>query len=173
MKKNKIFISLIIFHILISCTDAYLPKANRVYVPGEIVKISYLNGGSVQVKYKVGNGKELIGQSIDKLDKVRIGEKYWIAYDSTTTRVFSVFYTAPYVSDTSAYTHETAVIESIEYNERFNYNYVSFIYKKNKAYRRYQRVPSNNLKIGDKVNILVNRETPSISYIKGYSKIVN
>ncbi len=169
MKVN--FKSLIIIVVLIivstSCTKR-IPKENRVYVKGEVVKMYYSSSGSVKMKFHDKSNKEHIEYYLHKIEKLKLGEKYWIAYNKENIEEINVFFTAPIIEDSTKYINKKACVTWCYQEDFDNSNDCRFEYTYyGTRYRRYQKLVDKNIKKGDLVDILVNKDRPSIAYVKG------
>jgi len=149
-----------------------MPRNERVYTKGEIVKMWYNNSGSVRVKYYGKNKKEYIGFWGDKLEKLRLGEKYWIAYNKTDIEDIDLFYTAPIIEDSSHYVLGKGYVTWTYLDEYFNSNECRFVYNyKGEKYKRYQKLVDKKIKKGDQIDILINKFRHEIAYVKGNSAV--
>lgn len=154
------------------CKKPYMPKNERIYVQGEIVRIWYRNQGLVRVTYETKNQEKHEGSWAKKIDKLVLGEKYYIAYNINNPEEINLFYTAPIIEDSIKYKEHTATINSIERIDRYNYDYCSFVYTiEGREYVRYQCVVDRTLEIGSLVSILYCKEKPWIAYVMGNSAI--
>lgn len=125
--------------------------------------------GSVEVEYFDKNNKKH-SQQWSRNEDVKIGEEYWVAYNNKNFNEMNLFYTAPIIRDTSKYFEKKGIINWTY--ARKNKNETRFTYFFNgKKYIRYQSLVDNKIKKGDTVNILINRDKPSIAYVKGNSSI--
>jgi len=165
------FIALLTLVLLLACKKP-IPKHKRIYAKGEIIKVFHSNSGSVRFKFKDTSNVERIGYYIHKISKLRIGEKYWIAYNKDDFEDVKVHFTAPIIEDTLKYTSSKAIITWDYMNDFDNSNDCKFQYSyKGQRFRRYQMLVDKKIKEGDTVNIFINKERPYIAYIKGNSKI--
>jgi len=168
MKIN--ILTFLILIVLISCTEP-ISKHKRIYTKGEIVKIFH-SKKSCNVKFLDTLKREHIGHYIHKIHELKIGEKYWIAYDKNDINNVNVYFTAPIIQDSLNYTSSRAIIVSNNLDDFFNSNYCSYNYSYNgKRYKRYQHLVDKNIKEGDEVEVLINKNQPYIAYIKGSSAI--
>lgn len=163
---------LIVSLMLNACDSPFMPKNQRVYTKGEVIKIWYHKSGSVKVKYKDKQNNEHLGFYAAKIEKLQLGEKYWIAYNKNDLEKIDVFYTAPIIEDSSQYVLGKGHVIWNLIREYFNSNDCRFVYNyKGIKYKRYQKLVDKEVLKGDKLDILINKLKPEIAYVKGNSAI--
>jgi hypothetical protein len=171
---NKIFIGFIVTLFFVSCVKP-ISKHRRVYVEAEVIKIFY-SKEYCRVKFNDSLGNEHIGSTKHIIRNLKLGEKYWMAYDKDDIDKINIYYTAPIITDTLNYSNSKAIITNTYVGHNLNKNLnsynCSFIYKyKGNRYKRFQQLVDGKIKKGDTVDILINKDRPKIAYIKGNSAI--
>ncbi len=164
------FISTVIIFVFSSCVKP-IPKHRRIYTKGEIVKIFY-NKEYCRIKFIDSLGNEIIGSYIHIFRGLKLGEKYTMAYDKDDIDNVNIYFTAPVIEDTLKYSNSKAIITRNSIAGHNNSNYSSFIYRYNGSrYKRFQHLVDRNIKKGDTVDILINKNRPEIAYVKGSNSI--
>jgi len=171
---KKIFIGFIFTLFFVSCVKP-IPKHRRVYVEAEVVKIFY-SKEYCRIKFKDSLGNEHIGSTMHIIRNLKLGEKYWMAYDKDDIDNVNIYYSAPIITDSLNYSNSKAIITKsyigLNLNKNLNSYNCSFIYKhKGRRYKRFQQLVDKTIKEGDTVEILINKNRPKIAYIKGNSTI--
>ena len=175
----KLRISITIFFLLIflldSCNFGPIPKSNRVYVIGEIVEVFPGKRKSCNVIFYDSLMNKYEAHYPNMIEKLQLGEQYKIAYDKNDFTNIDIYFSAPVIEDSLDFDLGTAIINKSVIENFYNSIYCSFNYKyKGRKYKRYQYVVDKEfLEIGDKVQVLINKNNPKIAYVKGSSGIKN
>jgi hypothetical protein len=174
MKKNRYNIALLLLMmiVLFSSCEPYMEKQDRIYTKGEITKLFYRSSGSVEVRYVDSLGGVHSGIFGFKPYYLKVGEKYWCAYNKDNFDNFDLFFTAPIIEDTSSFILSKGYILSSRINNHTNSNDCEYSYIFNgEKHKRSQKLVDMKLKEGDKVDIFIYKTDPSIAYVKGNSAI--
>ena len=130
----------------------------------EVVGINTYKGITNYLEYNV-NGKKYETRPLGR-EFIKIGELYRIKYSKSNPEISEIDYTKPVVLNIKEYKLENGIIT--ESFENQNWNIISFIYYyENKKYNRKVALEKiGELKKGENIEILVNKENPEISYLK-------
>jgi hypothetical protein len=172
MKIIKKFLVVVFCATLTSCHFGPVPKERRMYTVGEIAAVKHLKQGGCDVIYK--DSSMIIRQARypNKFPGLQIGEKYKIAYDRDDYSYIDIYFTEPIIEDTLKYSEGKAFVKTSVKENFYKSNYCNFIYfYEGKRFDRFQYVVGRELKTGDSLRVLINREKPEIAYVKGSSTV--
>jgi len=129
----------------------------------EIVGINTYKGVTNHLEYTV-NGEKYETRRLG-VSFVKIGEFYKIKYSKSNPEISEIDYSKPVIQNIKEYNFENGIVTEIFENE--NWKILTFIYNyKNEKYKRKVALEKiGKLKKDNKIEILVNKVNPEISYL--------
>ena len=135
----------------------------------EIIETSTFKGRTITVEYVV-NGKTYEYEASEST-LLYPGEFYKIKYSNSNPDFAQVNFSEPIIFDYSNYEKKIAQITKTYENSKFSHISFSYDYN-NKKYERMINLENiNGFQKGEKIEILVNKKKPEISYLNLEKKI--
>ncbi|MFI2743371.1 hypothetical protein ACG2LH_11575 [Zhouia sp. PK063] len=140
-----------------------LLSKNTAFTTCKIVGINTYKGVTNHLEYNV-NGKKYETQTLGR-SFVKIGELYKIKYSKSNPKISQIDYTKPIILNSKDYKIENGIVTGIFKND--DWKILTFIYDYNneKYERKVALEKIETLKKEDKIEILVNKSNPEISYL--------
>jgi hypothetical protein len=141
-----------------------LLSKNIAFTSCKIVGINTYKGVTNYLEYSV-NGKKYETQPLGR-SFVKIGELYKIKYSKSNPEISQIDYSKPIILNPKDYNMENGIVTGIFENE--DWKILTFVYDYNneKYERKVALEKIGKLKKEDKIEILVNKSNPEISYLQ-------
>jgi hypothetical protein len=130
----------------------------------KIVGTNTYKGITNYLEYNV-NGKKYETQPSGR-DFIKIGEFYKIKYSKSNPEISEIDFTKPIILNKKDYKTENGIVTKTFENEKWKILTFIYNYKNEKYERKVALEKIGKLKKNDRIEILVNKSNPEISYLK-------